>query len=57
MRRALLIAGNTVAGVALVLLILDPRRDLTPILALLAVAFILAWVLPRFVRPRTPSGK
>jgi hypothetical protein len=38
MRRALFVAGNVAAGVALVLLALDPARDLTPIVALLAVA-------------------
>ncbi|HKI32355.1 MAG TPA: hypothetical protein VKA46_10840 [Gemmataceae bacterium] len=42
MRRALFIASNTVAGAALVLLVLDPARDLTPVVALLAVVVFLA---------------
>jgi hypothetical protein len=42
MRRALFMAGNLVAGVVLVLLILDPKRGLMPIFALVAVAVVLA---------------
>jgi hypothetical protein len=52
MRRALFVAGNAAAGVALVLLALDPARDLAPLLALLAVAVALAWVLPWLLRPK-----
>jgi hypothetical protein len=52
MRRALFNAVNVAAGAALVLLALDPTRDLKPVIALLAVAVVLAWVLPRFVRPK-----
>jgi hypothetical protein len=43
----LFIAGNAAAGAALVLLMLDPTRDLTLIFGLLAGAVILACVLPR----------
>jgi hypothetical protein len=51
MRRALSLVGNVSAGAALILLILDPARDLAPIFALLAVAVVFAWVLPRFILP------
>jgi hypothetical protein len=50
MRRALFITGNALAGVVLTLLAPDPARDLRPVLALLAVAVVLAWVVPRFLR-------
>jgi hypothetical protein len=53
MRRALSFGRNTLAGVVLVLLAIDPTRDLRPVLALLAAAVFLAWVLPRFL----PRGK
>lgn len=46
-RRGLFIAGNAAAGAALVLLMLDPTRDLTLLFGLLAAAVILACVLPR----------
>jgi hypothetical protein len=49
-RRALFITGNALAGLALVLLILDPSRELRPVLARLAFAVVLAWVVPRFLR-------
>jgi hypothetical protein len=52
MRRLLFAAGNLTALVALVLLAVDPTRDLTPVLTLLAVAISLAWVLPRLIRPK-----
>ncbi|HKI36712.1 MAG TPA: hypothetical protein VKA46_32960 [Gemmataceae bacterium] len=45
--------ANVIAGVALILLISDPARDLRPVLALVAVAVLMAWVLPRFVRPKS----
>jgi hypothetical protein len=53
MRRALFAAGNLAGGVALVLLALDPARDPRPVVALLAAAVLLAWVLPWFIRPKT----
>jgi hypothetical protein len=52
MRRALLIAAKVLAGVALVLLALDPTRNLTLIFGFLAAAVILAWVLPRVLGPK-----
>ena len=51
-RRGLFIAGNVAAGAALVLLMLDPTRNLTFIVGLLAVAVIFAWVLPRVLGPK-----
>jgi hypothetical protein len=42
MRRSLFIAGNVLAGLVLILLILNPSSDLRPVLALLAVAVLLA---------------
>jgi hypothetical protein len=50
MRRALFTAGNVVAAVALVLLILDPTRDLRPVLALVGASVVLTWVVPRLLR-------
>jgi hypothetical protein len=52
MRRALFISGNVLAGLVLVLLILDPSRDRRPLVALLTAAVLLAWVVPRFLRPK-----
>jgi hypothetical protein len=52
MRRALSFVGNASAVAALILLILDPARDLTPVFVLLGVAVVFAWVLPQFVPPK-----
>jgi hypothetical protein len=48
MKRLLYVLANLFAGVAIVLLLIDPTRPLTPILRLLALAVACA-VLPRFV--------
>jgi hypothetical protein len=50
MRCALFLVGNLVAGVALGQRILDPTRELLPVLAPLGVAVVRSWVLPRFVQ-------
>jgi hypothetical protein len=50
--RTLVAVGNLIGAVVLVLFFLDPTRDLRPIFALLAVAVLLAWVLPWFVPRR-----
>jgi hypothetical protein len=50
MRRALFFAANLLAGVVLILLIVNPTRDLAFVGALLTAAVILAWVVPRFER-------
>ena len=49
-RRLLYLAANVMGGVVLVLLLLDPGRDLLPVGILLALAVFLA-VLPRFLPP------
>jgi hypothetical protein len=49
-RRLLYLAANVLGGVVLVLLVLDPGRDLLPVLILLAAA-VLPAVLPRFLPP------
>jgi hypothetical protein len=41
-----------IAAVALVQLILDPTRDLRPVLALAGDGVVLTWVLPRLLRPK-----
>jgi hypothetical protein len=50
-RRPLHLAANVLGGVALVLLALDPGRELLPVVILLAAAVLLA-VLPRFLPRR-----
>jgi hypothetical protein len=52
MRRALFIAGNVVAGAALVLLVIDPTRDPGPVLALVGAGAVLTWVVPLLLRPK-----
>jgi hypothetical protein len=55
MRRALFLTANALGAVVIVLLILDPGRDLTPVFALLAVtvvALVLAWQWPRWLSER-----
>jgi hypothetical protein len=52
MRRLLFWAGNAVAAAALVLLAIDPTRDLRPVLALVGAGVLLAWVAPPFFRPK-----
>ena len=52
MRRLLYLAANVLGGVVPVLLLLDPGRDLLPVVILLALAALLA-VLPRFL----PKGR
>jgi hypothetical protein len=55
-RRVLYLVANVLGGVALVLLFLDPGRDLLPVDILLALAVLLA-VLPHFLPPgRWPGG-
>jgi hypothetical protein len=54
MRRGLYILANALAGLVLVLLVIDPTRDMTPIVALLAAAVVCAAV-PSFLR-RPPGG-
>jgi hypothetical protein len=49
LRRVLYGMANLLGGVVLVLLFLDPGRDLLPVFALLALAVLLA-TLPRFLR-------
>ena len=49
-RRLLYLTANVLGGVVLVLLLLDPGRDLLPVFLLLALAVLLA-VLPRFLPP------
>jgi hypothetical protein len=48
----LFFAANLLAGVVLLLLLLNPTRDLALVAAFLAAAVILAWVLPRLLGPR-----
>jgi hypothetical protein len=50
MRRALFFAANLLAGIVLMLLIVNPTRDLALMGGLLTAGVILAWVVPRFVR-------
>jgi hypothetical protein len=50
-RRVLFAASNVVGGAVLVLLFLDPRRDLTLIFVLLAVGLLL-WLPAMFFRPK-----
>jgi hypothetical protein len=45
-------AGNVVAAVALVQLILDPTRGLRPALALVGAGVVLTWALPWLLRPK-----
>jgi hypothetical protein len=55
-RRLLYLAANVLGGVALVLRLLDPGRDLLPVAVLLALAVLLA-VPPHFLPPgRWPGG-
>jgi hypothetical protein len=49
MKHLLYVLANVLAAVAIVLLLIDPDRPLTPVLCLLAVALACA-VLPAFVR-------
>jgi hypothetical protein len=51
-QRVLFWAGNAVAGAALVLLALDPTRDLRPVLALAGAGVVLAWVGPWLLRAK-----
>jgi hypothetical protein len=44
-RRILFAAANVVGGVVLVLLFLDPTRDLTLVFVLLAIGAVL-WIVP-----------
>jgi hypothetical protein len=58
-RCALFFGWNTVAGVVLIWLAINRARGLRPVLARLAVAILLAWVLPCLLpppgkRPRAP---
>src|SRR5262245_27031610 len=57
MRRALVVAGNLVAGVLLVLLILAPSRDLTPIFGLLAAPASIGEVLDSRHRALGEEGR
>ena len=50
-RRLLYLVANVLGGVVLVLLLLDPGRDLLPVFLLLALTVLLV-VLPRFLPPR-----
>jgi len=52
MRRLLFCAANVLAGVAQLLLLFSPTRDLALVTAALAAAVILPWVLPRFFGPK-----
>jgi hypothetical protein len=52
-RRILIRAGDVVAGVVLIFLFLNPRRELAPIFVLLAGSVLLAWVLPRLFRAKS----
>lgn len=51
MRRACYIVANVLGGAVLVLLLIDPTRNLLPVFVLLAVAVVLAWIVPRFLPP------
>jgi hypothetical protein len=54
MRRVLFLTANALAAAVIVLLAVDPGRDLTPVFGLLAVAvvaFVVAWQWPRWFGP------
>jgi hypothetical protein len=48
MRRALYIAANALAGLVLVLLVIDPTRDMRPVVVLL-VAVVVCAAVPTFL--------
>jgi hypothetical protein len=50
---ALILAGNAVAGLALVLLVLDPERNLMLTFFLCGIAVLLVYVLPGLLRSKT----
>jgi hypothetical protein len=50
---ALVLTGNAVAGLALVLLILDPERFLMLTFLLCGIAVLLVYVLPGLLRSKT----
>jgi hypothetical protein len=50
MRRVLFFAANLLAGVVLVLLVVNPTQDLAIVATLLSAATIVAWVLPHFLQ-------
>jgi hypothetical protein len=54
LKRVLWSAANLLAGVVLVLLLLDPTRPLLPILGLLGVAVVLM-LLPAFLPRSRPK--
>jgi hypothetical protein len=48
MKRVLYVLANALAGIVLILLLLDPTRDLAPVFVLLALAVVcnlLSWFL------------
>jgi hypothetical protein len=49
---ALIVAGNAVAGLALVLLILDPERFLMLTFFLCGIAVLFVYVLPWLLHPK-----
>jgi hypothetical protein len=54
MKRVLHLLANALAGIVLILLLLDPTRNLAPVFVLLALA-VVCNVLPWFLRQRPGS--
>jgi hypothetical protein len=52
MRRVLILAGNAVAVLVLVMLLINPSRFFPLAVVLCVVAVFLVYVLPWFLRPR-----
>jgi hypothetical protein len=51
-RRLLFAAGNVCAAAALLLIVIDPVSNRYVIFALAGACVVLAYVMPRFIRPK-----